>query len=223
MSEMLNITMDDLSVKSLCKVDPELCKLIHVVGDFSIPLQGDFFEALVQKIIGQMLSVKVAATIGSRVKMLCPSLSPETINRVSDEELRSVGISKGKISYIRDLVIKVESGELNFNELASLKDEEVIKELMKVKGIGKWTAEMFLIFSLGRLNVFSYADVGLQRGIKWLYQINDDEIDFDCLFRRWSPYNTVASLYLWEIVNRDFIKDFQEVDELVERYMGRVD
>jgi DNA-3-methyladenine glycosylase II len=196
---------------------------MRVVGDISFSLQDDYFEALVQKIIGQMLSVKVAATIERRARALCPRLSAEAINHVSDEELRSVGLSKSKISYIRDLIVKVESGELILNQLVSLSDEEIIKELMKVKGIGKWTAEMFVIFSLGRLNVFSYGDVGLQRGIKWLYKISDDEIDFDCLFQRWSPYNTIASLYVWEIVNRDFIMDFQDVDELVVYSIEQVD
>ncbi|WP_370991352.1 DNA-3-methyladenine glycosylase family protein [Bacillus tropicus] len=217
MGKIVKITTSDEAVRELCKSDILLCKLINVIGDHSMVLQSNYFESLVKKIIGQQLSIQAANTIWNRVQTLCPDVNVKTVTNITDDDLRSTGVSKAKIIYIRDLTEKITTGELNLNSLITMNDTNVINSLTKVKGIGKWTAEMFLIFSLGRLNILSKNDVGLQRGIKWLYSIEDDELNLDYLFEKWSPYNTIVSLYLWEIVNRGFIAKFCDIEEFIKK------
>jgi DNA-3-methyladenine glycosylase II len=217
MNELFEINTSDDSVKVISQNDLELGKLIDVIGGLSFVLDENYYEALVKKIVGQQLSVKAAGTIWGRVKSLCNSIEPEVIQTISEDDLRSVGISRPKIKYIRDLTEKVLSGELDLNVQPTLDDSDVIRSLTKVKGIGQWSAEMFLIFSLGRHNIFSFADVGLRRGIRWLYQIEDGEIPNFPNIEKWSPSKTIASLYLWEIVNRGYIYDFADINELQNR------
>ncbi len=203
---------EDERVCALCASDPRLEKLIGVIGPFSLQLQRNFYEALVKKIIGQQLSVKAAGTIWGRVSTLFSACDPESVQAVSDDDFRSAGVSKAKISYIRDLTGKVVSGDLNLDSLHRMEDEEVVRVLTGVKGIGRWTVEMFLIFSLGRLDVFSEADVGLQRAIGWLY---GGEVEHLPMVEAWSPYKTIASLYLWEVINQGLIQDYGSVDEVL--------
>lgn len=221
MDKTILLKTEDEKLRELCKNDPTLGKLITVVGDYDLNIQDGHYEALVKRIIGQQLSVKAASTIWSRVAELCPVVEPEKVQAVSDEALRAVGVSRPKIKYIRDLSEKVLSGELELETLDTLADEEVIRALTTVKGIGQWSAEMFLIFSLGRENIFSFGDVGLRRGIKWLYQVEDDEIESLTEIERWSPHKTIASLYLWEVVNQNFVLDYKNIDELMEKLSAR--
>src|SRR5699024_8085945 len=123
---------------------------------------------------------------------------------------------KPKIKYVQDLTQKVSSGDLDLKGLTQHDNETVIKELTKVKGIGKWTAEVFLIFSLERMDVLAIDDIGLRRGAKWLYQIDQSERR-DILIQKeptWYPYLTLASFYLWEAVLLNFINDFQSIEEI---------
>lgn len=217
MENKLTIKAHDSRVIALSKADNELYKLINIIGNYSVDLQTNYFESLVKKIIGQQLSVKSAGTIIGRVSNLCQNnFTPDILLKISDEKFRAAGVSHKKILYLKDLCIKIISGELNFDDIVYKEDDAVINNLIKVKGIGEWTAEMFLIFSLGRLDVLSFGDVGLQRGIRWLYKLDKNEsIDFTNLKNRWSPYNTIASLYLWEIVNRNIIHNFKDIDEML--------
>lgn len=217
MPKTITIKINDEKIKTLCEIDPVLGKLISVVGDYELVIGGEHYESLVQKIVGQQLSVKAASTIWSRVAELAPVVEPEKVQLLEEDALRSVGVSRPKIKYIRDLTEKVLSGELDLRNLDALDDEEVILNLTKVKGIGRWSAEMFLIFSLGRENIFSFLDVGLRRGIKWLYQIQDEEIESLEVIEKWAPHKTIASLYLWEVVNQNFVLDFKNIDELLEQ------
>jgi DNA-3-methyladenine glycosylase II len=216
MTNKMMIKIEDERVRALSERDPLLGKLIRVVGDYELGLQTDYYEALLKKIIGQQLSVKAAATIWGRVAELSPIVEPANIQAISDDGLRAVGVSRPKIKYIRDLTEKVVSGELNMTGIDTMQDEEVIRTLTKVKGIGTWSAEMFLIFSLGRENIFSFADVGLRRGIKWLYQVQDEEIESLRVIEKWAPYKTFASLYLWEVVNQNFVYDYPNIEKLIE-------
>lgn len=158
-----------------------------------------FFENLVTSIIGQQLSLKAAETIEARViKYLGGKITPTSIIKADSDELRKQGLSRSKTEYIKTLSNAVHSGELNLKEIDTLSDEEVIKELTKIKGIGKWTAEMFLIFSLRRPDVFSFVDVGLINAIKRLYNENISKEEIINLTNKWKPFRSFASMYLWK-------------------------
>ncbi|CAH0255612.1 DNA-3-methyladenine glycosylase [Peribacillus frigoritolerans] len=201
--------LDDLS-----QSDPMLGKFIEIIGPLELKKQNDLYLSLVKSIIGQQLSVKAAATIFSRFVVLTNSLvSPEIVLMLSDEALRGIGISYQKIRYIKDLSQKVLEKEIELETLNALSNDEVISTLTKVKGIGTWTAEMFLIFSLGREDVLSLADVGLQRGVKWLYNADDGKKALIEKGEHWSPYRSLASLYLWEAVNLGFVMKYKSFNE----------
>ncbi len=195
----------------LSEVDPTLKKLIEKVEVIDIPLRKDYYNSIVRQIIGQQLSIKAAHTITNRVLQLWENFDPILLGQLDDEHLRNTGISRPKISYIRDLSNKHLSGEVDLKTIHLLEDEEVIERLTSVKGIGKWTAEMFLIFSLGRMNILSFGDVSIQNAIRWLYKIEKDQsLNLQLFLEKWSPYNTVASLYLWEAINLGLVKNEME-------------
>ena len=132
---------------------------------------------------------------------------------MAEADFRNAGLSRPKISYIKDLSQKVITKEVDFETLCTLPNTVIMSQLTKVKGIGIWTVEMFLIFSLGRLNVLSIGDLGIKRSIQWLYGLKTSpgERAMKILYKKWAPYQTVASLYLWEVINQGFIKDSPEI------------
>ncbi|CAM2923470.1 DNA-3-methyladenine glycosylase 2 family protein [Paenibacillus sediminis] len=207
MEKMLSLTLNDPRVVTLCKQDSRLGELIHCIGDLTTQLRTNYFDSLISSIIGQQLSVKAAATIRRRVIEAVPEFTPDTIYNTEDKVFRSAGVSLSKISYMKDLCLKVMQGEIHLEQLHLLEDEEVIKALTTVKGIGKWTAEMFLIFSLGRMNVLSFGDAGLQRAAQWLYELEErkDRKYLEQCAHKWEPYCTAASLYLWEAINQGYV------------------
>ncbi|WHX78844.1 DNA-3-methyladenine glycosylase [Priestia flexa] len=214
MSGIIRFSKGSQELRYLCDSDRELCKLINLIGEYELSLDINYFEALVKKIISQQLSVKAASTICNRVISLCGNINPDVILRIPESDLREAGVSKLKISYIKGLSLKIVSGELDLSKLPSKEDSEVIYLLTDIKGIGQWTAEMFLIFSLGRPNILSMGDVGLKRAFQWLYQKESGNLKISDYYEIWNPYNTIASLYLWEAVNRDYVIKFSSIDEL---------
>ncbi|UFU00636.1 DNA-3-methyladenine glycosylase 2 family protein [Radiobacillus kanasensis] len=201
-------TMEDDKVQHLINRDPILEKLIRKIGTIHMKLSQDYYRSIVQQIIGQQLSLKAAATIIGLVEQIWSDFNPELIGDIEDEVIRGAGVSKPKIKYIRDLTDKHLTKEVDLSAIHSHEDAEVLKQLTSVKGIGKWTAEMFLIFSLARLDVLSYGDVSIQNAIRWLYQIEKEEpLELDEFKEKWAPYNSVASLYLWEAINRGLTKN----------------
>lgn len=162
---------------------------------------SQYFENLCREIIHQQLSSKAGNTIYSRVIELFPKkcLTPEAVLEIPEETLRSAGPSRTKVSSIKDLAQKVLAREVALKTIDSLDDEGVIEELITVKGIGRWTAEMFLMFSLGREDVFSYGDLGLNKAIKTLYKFTDTprREDVEPIVTKWSPYRSYACLTLW--------------------------
>lgn len=207
----LYFTIDDDKVRYLTQADPTLKKLFESIGTIDIPLNTDYYRSIVRQIIGQQLSLKAAATIVGRVQEVWQDFNPELLDGLEDEQIRSAGVSRPKISYIRDLAQKHKSKEVDFSTIHLLEDAEIITNLTSVKGIGKWTAEMFLIFSLGRLDVLSYGDVSIKNSIRWLYQIGKDEpLDLDHFHEKWKPYNSIVSLYLWEAINLGVIKEYPD-------------
>jgi len=164
--------------------------------EFSVPE----FSSLAEAIVYQQLNGKAAVTIFKRFIELAGSpLTPEGILQLSDEQLRSVGLSRQKSLYLKDLAAKTASGELNFAQLAELSDEEVIKHLTQVKGIGVWTAHMFLMFSLRRPDVFPTGDYGVQMAIRKHYKKRKlpKPKDMEKIARVWAPYRSVACWYMW--------------------------
>lgn len=183
------------------KVDKVLFTQIHFLETIKLEKSTNHYRSLVREIVGQQLSTKVASVIFNRLLHLFPDeeVKPEVMVEIKDEELRSLGMSWGKVKYVKDLSAKVLDGSLHLGKLEEMSNQEVIDELVQVKGIGPWTAEMFLMFSLARPDVFSFGDLGLKNAIKKLYDVEEVSIEYmEKLSKKWSPYRTYAALILWE-------------------------
>jgi 3-methyladenine DNA glycosylase/8-oxoguanine DNA glycosylase len=191
------------SIRHLKRSDPVLATIIDAVGPCRMQLrtEGTHFQALTRSIVFQQLSGKAAGTILSRFNDLYMDRSPtpEAVLATSDEQLRSVGLSRQKIGYMRDLATKVVSGELPLDRVDEMDDEDLIDHLVQVKGIGRWTAQMFLMFRLGRPNVLPELDLGIQNAIKKAYRKRKRPLPKDVkkIGAKWSPYSSVACWYLW--------------------------
>jgi len=188
------------AVNHLKKSDPVLRAIIEQVGPCRMEFSVPEFSSLAEAIVYQQLNGKAAVTIFKRFIELAGSpLIPEGILKLSDEQLRSVGLSRQKSSYLKDLATKTASGALNFAQLAELSDEEVIKHLTQVKGIGVWTAHMFLMFSLRRPDVLPTGDYGVQMAIRKHYKKRKlpKPKDMEKIARVWAPYRSVACWYMW--------------------------
>lgn len=168
-------------------------------------LKTDYLGSLVSFIVGQQLSPKAAQTILNRLLSLCNELMPNCIQQTTYEQILLCGISKQKARHLKNLSHSVLTGEVVLSDLDALEDEQFIQKLTKIKGIGRWTAEMFLIFSLDRRDVFSQGDTGLQRAIKWFYVKPVDPSRVSLISDKWRPFRSIASLYLWEAINNGYV------------------
>ena len=195
--------MWDKAEKFLLK-DKYIGPLVKKYGKCKIrPIdQKDYFKDLVDAIVQQQLSLKAAATIFGRItKELGGKVTPERILRKKDETLRACGLSYSKIKYLKDLSSRVKNGNLVLSKMNKLSDQEVMEELIAVKGIGKWTTDMFLMFTLARPDVFPAEDMGIRNAMK---QILKKDMSFERMVKfaeRWRPWRTVASWYLWKILD----------------------
>lgn len=164
----------------------------------------NYFIDLVDAITSQQLSGKAATTIFNRVKEKCGGeITPEKLMKLNKEELRKCGLSYAKCSYVKDLAQRVKSSKLKVESLDKLPDEEVMKELIAVKGIGRWTAEMFLMFSLARPDVFPVDDLGITKGIEKLLKKSVNPQKIAKFAERWKPFRTAAAWYIWKIIDND--------------------
>ena len=188
----------------LTKNDPLLSTVIRTYPEPSFSPHTNYYQELVESIISQQLSVKAAATILKRFKALFTSdfPSPEEILTKDVETYRSVGLSRQKASYIRDLAEKVLDGSVQFLHLDSLTNEQVIAELTQIKGVGVWTVHMFLMFCMGRLDVLPIGDLGIKNGMRALYGLSEkptpEEMAQVSRQYHWHPYETIASWYIWQ-------------------------
>ena len=177
--------------------DPTLSPVIETLKSFTIGTSPDPFADLVESVISQQLSEKAAATIFERFLNLFPrrKITPKKILSLSDKTIRDVGTSWSKVSYIKNIA----KARVDFRALERMPNEEVIVELIKIKGVGRWTAEMFLMFSLGREDVFSFGDLGLRRAIQKLYKLKKEptQKQLKRISNRWKPYRTWAARVLW--------------------------
>ena len=191
----------------IAEKDETMARLMATVGAIHFSAREDCFCALARSIVGQQLSVKAAGTIWGRAVQCLGEMRPDHVVEAEQEVLRAAGLSINKVAALKALSQSVLTGQLDFQAVAGLPDEEAIAVLTQVKGIGRWTAEMFLIFSLGRQDVLAYDDVGLQRSMKWLYGLKTAPTKkvMARYGNRWKPFRSVASLFLWEAINRDLI------------------
>jgi DNA-3-methyladenine glycosylase II len=200
MPKSLAYTPDSPDVRHLVAVDSVLGAVIERIGPLEQRLEADAYASLAGAIVAQQLSDKAAATIWGRlVAALGGDPSPERILAAEDTALRGAGLSASKASFLRDLASRVANGSLDLAHVATLPDDEAIAELTTVKGIGRWTAEMFLIFSLGRPDVLAIDDGALRASVAWLYDLDgeDSRAAIARIGETWAPYRTCASLYLW--------------------------
>lgn len=184
--------------------DKYIAPLVKKYGSCTIKFRPhkDYFERICQNIIGQQLSGKVADVIETRFKnAVGGKITPESILETPEQVLRDCGMSWNKVSFVRDLAHKTKDGQLKTKNLAELNDEEVIKELTAVKGIGRWTAEMFLMFSLARQDVFPVDDLGIKKGFEKVTGKAWDKIESPKFAEKhWKPYRTISSWYLWRFL-----------------------
>lgn len=196
---------DDATIRAamrhLRRADPVMADVMRRVGPFAIRLEKNRFQALVRSIIAQQISGKAARSIWRRVQDATRPrrLTAGVLAEIPIERLRMLGLSPQKASYVHDLAARVSDGSVRLHRVQRMSDDEVITELIQVKGIGVWTAQMFLIFSLGRLDVFPHDDLGVRMAIRQHYGLPElpDKTESHEIAAPWRPYATVASWYCW--------------------------
>ena len=193
-------------VRHLKNSDPVLARIIAKARPIKFELDDDHYEAIVGSIIFQQLAGSAARAILNRFKDLYGGRLPSPREYLSTDEsrLRSSGLSPQKISYIKDLAERIESGRLDLRRLEELSDDEAMRELDDVRGIGRWTAEMFLLFKLGRTDVLPVDDLGLRKAAKQAYRLRKlpTRERFEQLAKKWHPYSSISTLYLWRSMEK---------------------
>ena len=186
----------EVAAKELSRKDPVIMKIIKLYSSDKMQLKNNAFLTLVRSVVGQQISVKAADSVWKKLEELCrDSIEPKRIKSFSEDELRSAGLSRSKVNYIQNIA-KSDILDVNWS---SLDDEEAINLLCKIKGIGRWTAEMFLIFHLARPNILPLGDIGLIKAIELNYN-NGEKMtkeELETYGQKWSPWCTVATWYLW--------------------------
>lgn len=193
-----------IAEKYLYKKDPVIAGLIDRFVPCTIKPHRDYYGELVSSVVGQQLSVKAAATIWQRVLDMFGGKmpKPQELLKVDDQKLRDAGLSWSKVSYIKDLAQHVLDGRLDLEHISTMPNEQLIEQLVAVKGIGEWSTHMFMIFSLGRLDVLPAGDLGIRKGLMQNYKLKDLPDPATCITIAnkigWHPYESVASWYIWK-------------------------
>jgi DNA-3-methyladenine glycosylase II len=189
----------DDACKHLMKKDRVLKRLIPQFKDATLQTRGNAFVTLARSIVGQQISVKAAQTVWDRFALLVPQMTPKRVLKLKVDDMRAAGLSARKVEYLVDLAVHFDTHQLRVNQWADLPDEDIITELTAVRGIGRWTAEMFLIFHLTRPNVLPLDDVGLINGISRNYFSGEAVSRSDAreVAAAWAPYCSVATWYIW--------------------------
>lgn len=184
-------------LKSKCD---KLAAAIDRIGTIKRGVLPQPFQALISSIISQQISTKAADTVKARLNNLIGDISADNILNASHESIQSCGMSNRKVTYIRGIAEAAQTGVVNFDKLHELSNDEIIEKLTALNGIGVWTVEMLLIFSLSRPDVISYGDLGIRNGMMHLYGLDSlSKKEFEVYRKQFSPYNTVASLYFWAL------------------------
>ena len=187
------------------KKDPVMKSLIEKHGELKLVWETDVWEDLVDSIISQQLSDKAAATIGKRFRALFGKKFPRPgrVLAITNEKIRACGLSWSKVSYIKNIAEAIETGKLVLEKLGDMENEEVMTELTKIKGVGQWTAEMTLMFSLFRPDVFSLGDAGLRAAVAKLYKVEKENLkEIARIAEKWRPHRSLAARYLWKSLER---------------------
>lgn len=197
------------AIQYLKTKDKHLSKVIDLVGPLTYQVAPDGYAFLVSQIIGQMLSNKVADVLTGRLTDQCAgAITPAAITDLSDPEIRAIGLARAKVAYIRHLTDAVTTGTLDFSRYATLTDAEIIADLTHIKGIGNWSAKMYLIFVLDRPNVLPYEDLAFLQGYGWVYKTDDYQrqaVEKKC--RKWRPYSSIAARYLYRALDTGLTKE----------------
>ena len=207
MSATIDQPLAEQAAEYLVRVDPYFEPLVRRAGLCDIRPHREYYQALAGEIIGQQLSVKAAASIRKRFESLFGGSfpSPMAILEKTVDELRETGLSRAKATYIRDLAQHIVDGKVRFDHLDNLENDAIISELTDVKGIGEWTAHMFLMFCMGRADVLAPGDLGIRNAVKKLYGLKDVPTPTQVVNRakrhHWHPYETIACWYLWELLD----------------------
>lgn len=187
------------ALEHLCLKDPILGAFIQNTGLLSREMTSDPYKATLECIIAQQVSGKAAISITERFYARFPDADPKAILQAPLEALRACGLSGSKAAYLRNIAQVKADGSVDFEHLKDLSTPEIMEKLLPIKGVGRWTVEMVLIFSLGKPDVMSYDDLAIRRGIERLYHKRKVTKEFFAkLYRRYAPYQTIASLYLWD-------------------------
>ena len=196
------------SIRHLCAHDRRLAKVISMIGPIQYQLHTDCYSFFVNHIIGQMLSNKVRDVLYGRLLELCSgNITAETIAALPDEQIRSIGLSNAKVHYIREFTDALESGQITPALYPQMSDQEIIRSLTAIRGIGVWTAKMYLIFALDRPDVLPYEDGAFLQSYKWLYKTDDatpSAVRKKC--RKWHPYASVAARYMYRALDMGITK-----------------
>ncbi len=185
--------------KHLVKKDRVMKRLIPQFGDACLQTRGDAFVTLARSIVGQQISVKAAQTVWDRFSVLPRKLTPANVLKLKVDDMRAAGLSARKVEYLVDLALHFDNGALHVKSWQSMEDDDIIAELIAIRGVGRWTAEMFLIFHLMRPNILPLDDVGLINGISKSYFSGEAVSRSDAreVAAAWSPYCSVATWYIW--------------------------
>lgn len=191
---------DNEATDYLKNKDERLGVCIEKIGHIYRPVDDDLFSSVIHHIVGQQISTKAQETIWNRMQASLGEVSPETVNQSAVNDLQACGMTFKKAEYIHDFADKICTGDFNIDEVSAMSDKDAIKALSDLKGIGVWTAEMILLFGMQRQDILSFDDLAIQRGLRMVYHHRSlSRKLFEKYRRRYSPYGSVASLYLWAI------------------------
>ena len=183
---------------------PKMAKVIDRTGNLQRELEPKLFKALVSSIVSQQISIKAAATVFSRLEELVKEITYDNILSKTDDEIKACGLSYRKVGYLKGLCEAVSNGDLALEKLPCMTDEEIISELVKLNGIGVWSAEMFLIHSLRRADILSYGDLVIRKGIMKLHGLEKISAkEFQEYKKLYSPYGSIAAFYLWHLAHEE--------------------
>lgn len=209
MQKQIVLNESSVSIQQLCKRDKRLAKVISLVGPITYSPHIDGFDFLIHEIIEQMLSIKAGQKIYNRLLSLCNgTITLSALDNLSDVEIKNIGTSSSKVSYIRNITNAIIDGSLVLEDLNTLSDEQVIRKLTALKGVGNWTAKMFLLFALNRDNILPFEDVAFLQSYKWLYKTTDcspDAVKAKC--KKWAPYSSIASRYMYRALDLGLTKE----------------
>lgn len=198
--DKMYFTYGETEINYLKRKDKKLALAIEQIGHIERKLDANLFAAVVRHIVGQQISSKAQATVWARLEARLKDVTPAGVHAASAQELQALGMSLRKAEYIKDFADKIVSGDFDLQAVEQMSDAEAIATLSSLKGIGKWTAEMILLFCLQRPDILSYDDLAIQRGLRMLYHHRKITRElFNKYQKRYSPYGSTAAIYLWAI------------------------